>query len=140
MRRRLHILIALFLGVYASVNHADEMAEFQKAQLAAQTWLQSLDQGNYATSWQETAEPCKKAITAAQLQTSVNEVRTPLGQLISRQPILAQYTRTLPNAPAGEYVVVQYQTRFANRDTVTETVTPMREGDGVWRVSGYFLK
>ena len=140
MRHSLYFLTALALSAQMSMAHADEMTEFQKAQTAAHTWLKWVDQGHYETSWQETAEPFKKAITAAQLQTSVNEVRTPLGQLISRQPILAQYTRTLPNAPAAEYVVVQYQTRFANRDTVIETVTPMREGDGVWRVSGYFLK
>lgn len=138
--RRLLLLTALALLGQTSVAHADEMAEFQKAQMVAHAWLQGVDQGNYAQSWQDAAEPLKQAITATQLQTSITHGRESLGKIISRQPISAQYARDLPNAPTGEYVVVQYQTRFANRVTVIETVTPMRERDGVWRVSGYFLK
>ena len=43
-------------------------------------------------------------------------------------------------ADAGKYVVIQYTTRFANKADATETVTPMRETDGSWKVSGYFIK
>jgi hypothetical protein len=46
----------------------------------------------------------------------------------------------LPNAPKGEYVVIQYKTEFAGAGTVLETITPMLDKDGKWRVSGYFVK
>jgi hypothetical protein len=36
--------------------------------------------------------------------------------------------------------VLQYTTRFADRANAVETVTPMLDADGTWRVSGYFLK
>lgn len=140
MRHSLYFLTALALSAQMSMAHADEMSEFQKAQTAAHAWLKQVDQGNYAKSWQKSAEPLKKATTAKQLQTAIGEARAPLGKLISRQPISAQYTRTLPDAATGEYVVVQYETRFANRAAVIETITPMRGPDGVWRVSGYYLK
>ncbi len=42
--------------------------------------------------------------------------------------------------PKGEYVVIQYASAYTNRPKVIETVTPMLEKDGTWRVSGYFVK
>jgi hypothetical protein len=35
--------------------------------------------------------------------------------------------------------VIQYATRF-ERANVVETVTPMRDKDGSWKVSGYYVK
>jgi hypothetical protein len=51
----------------------------------------------------------------------------------------ARFTRDLPGAPAGEYVVIQYDTDFEEKSGVTETITPMKE-KGAWRVSGYYIK
>jgi hypothetical protein len=62
---------------------------------------------------------------------------------VSSQPYQLKsrtYSTTLPGAPDGEYVVIQYQTSFANKKASVETVTPMREKDGRWRVSGYFIR
>ncbi len=47
---------------------------------------------------------------------------------------------SLPGAPDGAYVVIQYGTSFENRKHAVETVTPMRERNGAWRVSGYFIR
>jgi hypothetical protein len=35
---------------------------------------------------------------------------------------------------------MEYDTSFANKKSATETVTPMLDNDGQWRVSGYFIK
>jgi hypothetical protein len=37
-------------------------------------------------------------------------------------------------------VVIQYETQFKNKKAALETVTPMREKDGSWKVSGYFIR
>jgi hypothetical protein len=50
------------------------------------------------------------------------------------------FARALPGAPDGEYVVVKYRTRFEHKEQAEETVVPMRDRDGVWKVSGYFVK
>jgi hypothetical protein len=60
--------------------------------------------------------------------------------VVARKLKSKQYTRTLPGAPDGEYVVIQYETTFENKQSATETVTPMLDKDGVWRVSGYYIK
>jgi hypothetical protein len=51
-----------------------------------------------------------------------------------------QYATSLPGAPDGEYVVVQYETSFHNKKSSIETITPMLDRDGKWRVSGYYIK
>jgi len=66
--------------------------------------------------------------------------RKPLGMVISRKVMTSQYMNSLPGAPDGEYVVIQYKTSFENKNSAIETVTPMLDNDGIWRVSGYFIK
>ena len=66
--------------------------------------------------------------------------RQPLGEVKSRKLNGAQYMTSMPGAPDGEYVVIQFDASFANKEKAVETVTPMRDKDGVWRVSGYFIK
>jgi hypothetical protein len=63
-----------------------------------------------------------------------------LGKAESRQLKSATYTTKIPNAPSGEYVIIQYQTDFERATGMIETVAPMQEKDGKWRVSGYFVK
>ena len=47
---------------------------------------------------------------------------------------------SLPGAPDGEYVVIQFEASFGNKRASVETVTPMLDKDGQWRVSGYYIK
>jgi hypothetical protein len=60
--------------------------------------------------------------------------------MVSRKLKSAKYTKALPGAPAGEYVVLQFDTSFVNKKEAVETVTPMLDKDGKWKVSGYFIK
>jgi hypothetical protein len=60
--------------------------------------------------------------------------------MVARELKSKQYTKTLPGAPDGEYVVIQYKTTFENKKSAIETVIPMLEKDGRWRVSGYYIK
>jgi hypothetical protein len=67
-------------------------------------------------------------------------VRKPLGKLTSRKVNKTQSATSLPGAPDGQYVVVQFDTVFANQPSAVETVTFMLEKDGQWRAAGYFIK
>jgi hypothetical protein len=59
---------------------------------------------------------------------------------MSRVVASKQYTTSVPGAPDGQYVIIQFTTSFKNKASATETVTPMLDKDGSWRVSGYFIK
>jgi len=70
----------------------------------------------------------------------MHSAREPLGKVLWRKVKSATYTKTLPGAPDGEYVVIQYDTSFEHKQSAVETITPMLDQDGKWRVSGYFIK
>jgi hypothetical protein len=81
-----------------------------------------------------------RAIALEQWQQSLESVRKPLGQNLSREVKSKEYTTSLPGAPDGEYVVIQFKSSFTNKKSAIETVTPMRDSNGIWRVSGYYIK
>lgn len=110
------------------------------AQQAAKEWLALVDGGDYDRSWDQAASLFKLAVTKADWEKAAKAARAPLGALKSRQFRSANYARSLPGAPDGEYVVIQYASRFDNKAAAIETITPMRDKDGHWRVSGYYIK
>lgn len=120
--------------------YADEKDEVLKAQRAATAWLALTDAGKYAESWDSAAGLFKAAITKPEWEKAVKSARSPLGALKSRRVKSATFARSLPGAPDGEYVVIQFDAQFENKTAAIETVTPMREKDGSWRVSGYYIK
>ena len=66
--------------------------------------------------------------------------RGPLGAVQERTLQAAHPATELPGAPDGEYVVFEFQTRFERKRAAIETVSPMRDRDGQWRVSGYYIR
>ena len=70
----------------------------------------------------------------------MRSAREPLGKVESRKLVNAQLARTLPGAPDGEYMVLRYETVFEKKKEAFETVTPMKEKDGSWKIAGYFIQ
>ena len=110
------------------------------AKQSADSWLALVDSGRYSNSWDDASQFFKAAVTKDQWQSALHTVRDPLGKTGTRKLMSATYTKTLPGAPDGEYVVMQYETAFANKSSAVETIVPMLDKDGNWRVSGYFIK
>jgi hypothetical protein len=109
-------------------------------QTAAESWLALVDKGDYAGSYDQAASLFKSAVTKADWQQKIKAARDPLGKMLSRKVKFVEYTTSLPGAPDGQYVVIQYDTSFENKKSAVETVTPMLDKDGQWRVSGYFVR
>ena len=107
---------------------------------AARAWLALVDEGKYGESWETAALYFQNAIPKEQWEQMLIAVRAPLGGLESREPINRAYTQSLTGAPDGEYVVIQFKSAFKNKKSGIETVTPMLDRDGSWRVSGYYIK
>ena len=110
------------------------------ALVATAQWLALVDSGKYADSWREASGFFRSKISSPLWEKSVASARIPFGALISRTEKSNTTATTLPGAPDGQYVIIQYTTSFANKKTATETVTPMLDKGGKWRVSGYFVK
>jgi Protein of unknown function (DUF4019) len=110
------------------------------AQAAAGAWLALTDGGQYEASWDSAAAVFRAAVTQADWQVSLLQARAPFGPVRGRKLLGAAYRTSLPGAPPGEYVVLQYEAEVSGGRKVVETVTPMRESDGRWRVSGYYIR
>ncbi len=110
------------------------------AQKAAEAWLKLVDEGKYQDSWREAAKLFKGAVTSEHWQQAASGARKPLGKLVSRKVKSRQYIEKIPGGPDGKYVVIQYETVFESKSAAIETVTPMLDPDGAWRVSGYFIR
>ena len=106
----------------------------------AQKWLALIDAGNYSESWKEASAIFRGGVTETGWENSMNTFRKPLGDLRSRKLKSAQPLTELPGAPDGQYVVTQFATSFANKNSAMETVTFMVEKDGHWRAAGYYIK
>jgi len=140
-RTSLMVLSFMFLSltVLSQGVPAEQSAE-DAAVASSQEWLSLVDKGKYAESWDEAAGFLKNAVPKQKWSESLQAYRKPLGKLISRKLLSKQYVTTLPGAPDGEYVVIQYETSFENKKSSLETITPMLDKDGIWRVSGYYIK
>ena len=133
------IILAGFMLIAVSAV-ADDTEQVAGAEAAALSWLALTDSGEYSQSWDRAASIFQGAISRQNWISAVVNVRQPLGKVLSRKVKSALYTRSLPGAPAGEYVVIQYDTQFEQRPAASEFVTPFREKDGSWKVSGYYIK
>lgn len=107
---------------------------------AADSWLKLVDEAQYDASWANAAGVFKGAVTSEAWASAVGGVRGQVGKLVSRKLASASYTTQVPNAPPGKYVIIQYDTDFDKKASSVETVTPMQDPDGQWRVAGYFVR
>ena len=145
MKKMNKLLVLLMLPVLLMLT-ADESKAGGKtkpedaAVMSAQNWLKIVDSGEYGPAWDHAAEYFKNAVSKENFEESLRGVRRPLGKVMKRSLESAKYTKTLPGAPDGEYVVIQFRTEFENKRKSVETITPQKEKDCHWRVSGYYIK
>lgn len=130
----------IFLGVFLAgpMAWAQDDPQVAKGESAALSWLTLADAGDYGRTWDQASGLFQGSIPRATWVGALGNARQPLGKVVSRKLKTAVFKRALPGAPDGEYVVIQYETQFEHH-TATETVTPMLDKDGAWKVSGYFI-
>ncbi len=133
------LALALTLTLSLGFASASLAGNEEDAAIAAKKWLAIVDSGDYGRSWDAASPVIQNAVSKEQFVSGVKGVRVSFGALKSRTLIGAQYMESLPGAPDGRYVVMQFRTSFANKASAIETITPKEDG-GVWLVSGYYIK
>jgi hypothetical protein len=127
----------IFSSITAMTPDSKELAS---ALSAANKWLALVDQERYAKSWKEASDMFRDTVQYDLWVASMKALRKPLGKLISRTVKTKIYKTSLPGAPKGQYVVIEFKSSFENLKTAVETVTPAMGKDGIWRVAGYYIK
>src|SRR5262245_60768657 len=123
------VIVMVSIGVARAAD--DDVA---KATEAARSWLALTDAGRYGDGWDQAAAFLRGAVTRERFTHDLKGVRAPLGAVRSRKVFTASHTHQLPGAPDGDYVVIRFDAVFENKAHAIETVTPMKEKDGSWRV------
>src|ERR1700684_2853290 len=115
---------------------AQEEPQVAMAETAALSWLALADAGDFGETWDQASSLFQGSIPKAAWVGALGNARQPMGKMIARKLKSAVSKRSLQGAPDGEYVVIRYDTQFEHH-TATETITPMLDKDGSWKVSGY---
>lgn len=134
------ILLMMIIMPTTACRKGDFSKQEKEAVIIATTWLHLIDDGKYGQSWDESSGLFRKSLPRNQWTGLMARTRKTFGPMILRNLISREYTASLPGAPDGEYVVITFRTTFRNKKQSIETVTPMKDTDGKWRVSGYYIK
>ena len=139
MRSKYALFVIMLLTSLSFSSHilANE-TKVEAGFVAAEAWLSILDQGKYGQSWDEATSYFRDAIEKPEWVQKIKAVRTHMGKVIKRERMDGEYSTTLPGAPDGEYVTLQFKTEFEHKKEGIETVN-VRWEDERWRVAGYFI-
>jgi hypothetical protein len=140
MKKVATIVSLAFLISYAGCKAQSNQKVEDEAISAAEAWLALVDNEKYGESWDEAAEIFKGAVTRDQWIQTMQTIRRSLGKTLGRELKSSFYRTTLPGAPDGEYVVIQFTTSFGNNNSTIETITPALDKEGKWRTTGYYIK
>jgi hypothetical protein len=123
-----------------ALSPAQQTGAQDDAQAAAAAWLTLTDGGSYADSWDAAASLFHQQITKDGWVTLLKSGLPVFGKVVTRKLKTTTFTRILPGAPDGEYVVILYDTQFANTGAAVETLATVLEPGGTWKVCGYHIK
>jgi dienelactone hydrolase len=117
----------------AAQTSADDAARAMAA------WLQGIDAGRVAESWDGLAPPVREMVTREVWSRVVGQARAPFaGAVTSRSMDEAGPIAAPPGAPAGQYLRLSFATGFAGGAAATESVVAMHDGSRWW-AGAYFI-
>lgn len=133
-------LAAVLGGTPASAaEEPDRAAAVAAAKDEATHWLEALDAGRYAESWDDAAGVMKEGRDQQEWIRDIASPRESFGKSVMRELQRAEFATAVRGAPSGKYVTVIYLTQFANAPLVHETILLTLE-DERWRIAGYSIE
>jgi len=142
---RVHVflaVIALVIIIYPSLSRKPDQQRIDASTIAATHFLDLVDSGQYEQSWEVCAAYLKNEVSQQDWVTRLSAVRSVSGKLLDRKQKDYVYTKDAgqEGIPNGEYMVYYFDSKFQNKDHLTETITVMLEQDNTWRIAGYFIE
>lgn len=143
MKQLLIIIILIVFNISCDSQNkvqTNNEEDIKKAIESSEKWLAIIDSSNFELSWETSAEIFKESVNKENWVKALEGIRSPLGKVENRELQSREFKTTLPGAPDGEFVIMVYKTKFENKENSYETITPMKDKDGEWRISGYYIK
>jgi hypothetical protein len=107
---------------------------------ASRAWLALLDAGNFGAAWDGASPHLKSVVTRQKWITGLTAARKPFGKLKQRTPVKFARSHSMPDAPDGDYSLLEFESEFANGKRASEQIIWMLGDNQVWRVSGYYIR
>ena len=108
-----------------------------RARSVSDTWLALVDRGDHDEAWQLTAMPVRLKVGRQRWEATVRDARNH-GAVQSRKFLDVGFDTEPFKMPPGDYIVVRYETEFANENAV-EVVVLVSDSSGAWKVAAYFV-
>ena len=130
------------MGVPAILNLVASASpdSISAARSASTEFLVMVDGLKYQESWSETSLLLQDAVIEADWVKYLDGIRSPLGNVESRNLEASEFQESLEGLPDGEYVIFVFESSYENRKyVVSEIVALAKEADSSWRVVGYYF-
>jgi serine/threonine protein kinase len=101
------------------------------------SWLSVVDSGKYAESWSMASHTFQCAIRQEEWVARLEQVRRPLGKIVTRKLRSVKGPRSLQNSAVGTRLEQKFSTSFVGLPAAVETLTCAKQPDGSWRIIGY---
>lgn len=138
-------------GIWTMVVENEELIKFdprtetllarlgRSAVHSAETFLQSMDSGDYVGAWELTEPLLKSTYSQERWRSLLINTRASLGRVFFRKLIAMRYTRRIENAPKAQFIVLAYDTFFSSNQHTLEKLTLQLDSNGQWVNSGYAI-
>ena len=110
----------------------------EKAINTAAKWTAQADAGQADAMWKSSSATMQKSVSQADWAKYIAQVRKEAGAQQSRAWVAVNKVDNPQGMPAGEYLNVVYNTKFANAATF-ETVSMAKNGSN-WQPVGYIVR
>jgi Protein of unknown function (DUF4019) len=130
------ILMFGMAGCVSKISPEDEAAAVERAK----AWLVVMDAGRYADGWRQASKFLRESVSEDKWMETMQAVRKPMGSLVTRKVKSTKFRRMMAHALKGKYLIIDFKTAFSKKPTAAESITQIKEKDGVWRVGGYHIE
>jgi hypothetical protein len=104
----------------------------------AEKWLALVDNGRYRDAYKSASRHSRSQATAEEWEAQIRVLHEAVGAPRQRTFSSAKPSRSLPGAPDGEYMILEFSTAFEKKEKAVETLMMSRES-GAWKAAGYFI-
>lgn len=113
---------------------------FSDANSVAMHFINIIDNQEYAGAWLDASGLMHDVVPQEVWTAGMDALRSDLGNVRARKTGPHQSVNSLPGGTEGDFMIISYDTQFAQKARATERVTLMREPPlGLWKVVSYSI-
>lgn len=133
------VLSVLAIIFIPQLTNKPDKNQTAAADIAALEFLQMVDDGKYADSWQIADPYLQKTIPLKDWEEKLAKIRETCGLLAERKLENVSFTAPAEELPDSKFIMLEYASQFKLKE-MNEIVTVVLGNDNRWRVVGYFIQ